>query len=267
MLTTITASIMKLPSGRNFILFISFDFDAESAEILQGKDPIAISRGRFGPKVGIWKVLNVLDQYGLKTTFFTPGWVIEKYPDVVKSIAEKGHEIALHGYLHERLDELKRQDEEKIFDISERAFMNILSYKPYGFRAPYWRWSENTLDILLSRNYLYDSSLMDSEDPYVLSKKGKRLVVLPIDWRLDDWPYLEAYRSISNKELLDMWIEEIEYAYRRRGYVSITMHPQCIGRGARIMILMNLISKALKLRAWIPRGVDIAKYILYKGSK
>ena len=138
MLTTITASTMKLPSGRNFILFISFDFDAESAEILQGKDPIAISRGRFGPKVGIWKVLNVLDQYGLKTTFFTPGWVVEKYPDVVKSIAEKGHEIALHGYLHERLDELKRQDEEKVFDMSERAFVDILSYKPYGFRAPYW---------------------------------------------------------------------------------------------------------------------------------
>ena len=129
------------------------------------------------------------------------------------------------------------------------------------------RWSENTLEILLSRNYLYDSSLMDSEDPYVLSEKGKKLVVLPVDWRLDDWPYLEAHRSISNKDLLDMWIEEIEYAYRRRGYVSITMHPQCIGRGARIMILMNLISKALKLRAWIPRGVDIAKYILYKSSK
>ena len=134
--------------------------------------------------------------------------------------------------------------------------------KPVGFRAPYWRWSKNTLSILLERGYIYDSSLMNSEIPYVLKKEKKSFVILPVDWRLDDWPYLEYYRSLTPNELLEMWLDEIEYAKEKKGYLSITMHPQCIGKGSRIRILDKILNKATKEDAWIPKGEELANYIL-----
>lgn len=254
---------MKAPQNYNFILFLSFDFDGESAEVMRKEDPITISRGRYGSRVGIHKVISVLERYNIRTTFFTPGWIVEHYPEIIKTLVRKGHEIALHGYLHERLDKIERlEDEEHIFKLGENAILRITGTKPLGFRAPYWRWSRNTLSLLLSRGYLYDSSLMDSDDPYVIKHDERKLVVLPVDWRLDDWPYLELYRTLTPKELLSMWLEELEYARSRKGFVSITLHPQCIGRGARIKILEELITVAIKMKAWIPKGIDMARYVL-----
>jgi hypothetical protein len=78
---------------------------------------------------------------------------------------------------------------------------------------------------------------------------------------LDDWPYLEYYRSLTPKELLEMWIEELDYAREVHGYVSLTMHPQCIGRGSRTKVLEEILKYALKTRAWIPKGKELAEYI------
>lgn len=56
-----------------------------------------------------------------------------------------------------------------------------------------------------------------------------------------------------------MWLEEIDYAYKRDGYLSLTLHPQCIGRGARIKLLEDIIRELLKRRAWIPRAMGLAR--------
>ncbi len=252
-----------LPSSYNYILFLSFDFDAESAEVLRGADPVELSRGRYGARKAIYKILDLLDEYRLKVTFFVPGWVAEKYPEAIAEILKRGHEVAGHGYLHERLDKLKpRENEEAVFDKMEKAIAGVTGAKPSGFRAPYWRWSDSTLDILASRGYIYDSSLMDDDEPYVIERNGTYIVELPVDWRLDDWPYLEQHRSLTPSQLLEMWLEEIEYTYENKGYLALTMHPQCIGRGARINVLRRIIEKALDTGAWIPRGIDLANHVL-----
>lgn len=246
------------PSGYDFTVLLSFDFDAESAEVWKKSDPVAISRGRYGVRTGIWRVLELLDRYGLRVTFFVPGWVAEQYPRVVAEIHERGHEIAGHGYLHERLDELEGNDEEQVFTLMENRIREAIGVRPLGFRAPYWRFSNRTLNILARRGYIYDSSLMDSDNPYTINIDGQVIVELPVDWRLDDWPYLEVSR-ITPEELYEMWLEEIDYAHKRGGYLSLTLHPQCIGRGARIKLLEDIIRELLKRRAWIPRAIDLAR--------
>ncbi len=246
------------PSGYEFTLLLSFDFDSESAEVWKGSDPVAISRGRYGARVGIWRVLELLDKYGLRVTFFVPGWVAENYPRIIADITNRGHEIAGHGYMHERFDELPPGEELRVIELMERYIQNAVGSRPLGFRAPYWRFSPRTLSILASRGYVYDSSLMDSDDPYTIRLDDNIIVELPVDWRLDDWPLLEIER-LTPREVLDMWIEEIEYAHRRKGYLSLTFHPQCIGRGARIRVLEEVIKEALRRRAWIPRAIDVAR--------
>ncbi len=250
-----------MAAGR-FTFFLSFDLDVDSAEALRGEDPVSRSRGLFAERAGLAKVLDTLDNHGVKTTFFVPGWVAARYPHLVRAIIDRGHEVAAHGFMHERLDTLNREDEARVFDLAEHIIKRVAGSRPLGFRAPYWRWSGSTLEILVGRGYLYDSSLMDDEKPYVIERGGRRLVELPVDWRLDDWPYLEYYRTLTPREVLEMWIDEIEYAASIGGYVSLTMHPQCIGRGARIRVLDSILRRARELGAWMPRGSELARSVL-----
>lgn len=253
----------KTPEKYNYTLFISFDLDVDSAEHYKNADPVSISRGRFAAKRGLYKVLKTLKDYGVKVTFFVPGWVAVNYPHLIKLIIDEGHEVAAHGYIHERLDEFKdRFYEEQLFNRMINSIAVFAGYKPLGFRAPYWRFSDNTLSILMKKGFLYDSSLMDDEYPYVITMSEYSIVELPVDWRLDDWPYLEYYRTLTPRELLEMWLEEIKYAEETHGYVSLTMHPQCIGRGARIRVLEEILSYAVKTNAWIPTGKELAEYVI-----
>jgi peptidoglycan/xylan/chitin deacetylase (PgdA/CDA1 family) len=254
---------MSGPRGHAFTFFLSFDLDVDSAEVLKGEDPVALSRGRFAIRRGLDKVLKMLDMYGVKTTFFVPGWVALRYPQALSKVLEREHEVALHGFLHERLDLVGSYSEERaLIKRAVEALEEVTGARPEGFRAPYWRLSPWTLEIIVEEGLLYDSSLMDDEEPYVFEVKGRKIVELPVDWRLDDWVYLESNRCINYRDLLEMWVDEIDYANEVNGYVSITLHPQCIGRGARIRILETLLNEAIKRDAWIPKGSEIAKNVL-----
>ena len=89
---------------------LGFDIDAQSNWI--GRDPalrdrpVMMTAADYGPKVGVPRILNLMDEYGLKASFFIPGFTAEQYPDLVKEILARGHEVAGHGYMHRRPAEL-----------------------------------------------------------------------------------------------------------------------------------------------------------------
>jgi peptidoglycan-N-acetylglucosamine deacetylase len=80
----------------------TFDFDAETLWISRDpsnwKWPGTLSQGTYGAKVGVPKILGLLRYYGLKATFFVPGWTAEKYEGQIQNILGDGHEIGHNGY-------------------------------------------------------------------------------------------------------------------------------------------------------------------------
>src|SRR5438093_7296499 len=94
------------PNGARVAVMLTFDFDAESGWLSRDpshKDrPGVISQGRYGPNVGVPRLLDLLGVEQVPATFFIPGWVAEQYPDKAKKIRDAGYEIGHHGYLHER---------------------------------------------------------------------------------------------------------------------------------------------------------------------
>jgi len=123
-----------------FTVLLTFDLDADSWVGFWGThdEPVAHSKGRFGPKVGLPRILTLLDKYRIKSTFFIPGWTAETYPESVKEILKRGHEIAAHGYKHENLREVKSQEEEiGIFKRSIESLEKLTGERPLGFRAPF----------------------------------------------------------------------------------------------------------------------------------
>jgi peptidoglycan/xylan/chitin deacetylase (PgdA/CDA1 family) len=233
-----------------FKVLLTFDFDAESAQVRKTPHlPVTLSKGQFAPRVGVPRILDLLDEYRIEATFFTPSWTAQTYPKETKEIARRGHEVATHGFLHENFSELSNEQELKIHQDSIRIIEELTGKRPVGFRAPYWEWSTRTLAYLQQCGFGYDSSLMNDDKPYLLKVETNGVICeLPVEWFLDDWTLFEVEHQ-SPTDVLDTWRNEFDAVYALGvGYFMLTMHPECIGRASRILLLKKLIEHISRKR-------------------
>jgi hypothetical protein len=114
----------------------------------------------FGLKIGLIKILNVLDDFQIKSTFFCTGNVIKQQPQIIDLIEGKGHEIACHSLNHERLNNLPFEQCKKIISRSKTIIENrTQNSEIIGFRAPYLKPPDFIFRILKDLNFKYDSSI------------------------------------------------------------------------------------------------------------
>jgi len=231
------------------VVLLTFDFDAESAEVRKTPDlPVRLSKGQFGPRVRISRILEFLKKNKIRATFFVPGWTADHYPDQTRDILRDGHEIAAHGYLHENFSEMTSRDEWSAIRRGVDSLTRVVGEKPTGFRAPYWDWSKRTLGYLCKIGFKYDSSLMSDDRPFRIADERIRggIYELPVENFLDDWPLFEIQHQ-SPMNVLDSWKREFNAAYdAATRYFMLTMHPECIGRASRISMLDELVNEILQ---------------------
>jgi len=228
---------------------LTFDLDAETVwwsdpSAMTG-NPSSLSQGHYGPTVAVPKILALLDRYDIRATFFIPAWVAEQYPDAVRLIAAAGHEIGAHGVRHVSPSLLSPEEERKEFAESVRILERQAGKRPTGYRAPSWSLSPVTLGLAADAGFTYSSNLSDADTPYVHAASG--LVELPVSWTLDDAPFFWFDEDTWNKKIHSaadvqaIWQEEFDAAYAAGGYFNLTMHPQIIGRPARIAMLGEFV--------------------------
>lgn len=232
------------PEGYRCCVNLTFDYDSNSALMWRAPlDVVAQSRGRFAPNVAIPRILDMLDRLEIKSTFFTPGWTVDQFTGSVEEIVGRGHELAAHGYLHERLAEISKEAEEQAFQKGLVAFEKV-GVRPEGFRAPYWLISDRTIELVRRLGFRYDSNMMDSDMPYMLRWRGEEtgLVELPVEWMLDDWPQFETHRR-GPEAAYSVWKPEFEGVHELGRYFGLTCHPQAIGRASRLRMLEKLVGE------------------------
>ena len=248
------------PDGYRCCVFLSFDYDASSATLWRTPlDVVNQSRGVFAPKVAIPRILDMLDRHGIKATFFTPGWTVDNYPDSMREILRRGHEVGAHGYQHERMTEISHEAEGAAFERSMDALKRI-GIKPEGYRAPYWLVGDRTIEHLKRLGFRYSSNFMDDDMPYMLKYRGEDtgLVELPVEWMLDDWPQFETERR-APEDVYRIWKPEFEGIHELGRYFGLTCHPQAIGRISRLKMLERLIEEMkAKGDVWFATGREVA---------
>jgi peptidoglycan/xylan/chitin deacetylase (PgdA/CDA1 family) len=248
---------------------LTFDGDAISHGVLHGDPPVKLSHGEFGVRVGIPRLLDLLELEAIPATWFMPGHTIETWPATAEAIAARGHELACHGWYHEDFSQLPAQEQRAILERGAEAVAGVAGEPPRGFRAPYWALGPETLELVEATGFTYDSSLMaddyhlyrvrhgdrhSTSGPTIFGSEGT-LVEVPIYWGLDDWPYFEPVRETGRDGLsapsrvLEIWTSELHYAWDHApgGLLTLTMHPECIGRGHRIAMLERFIAEARRL--------------------
>jgi peptidoglycan/xylan/chitin deacetylase (PgdA/CDA1 family) len=121
------------------------------------KDPDGTYAGLVN---GLPKLLAILDKKMAKATFFVTSNCLKTHPGIFRELKRKGHEIALHGFMHERWDVLSVCEKEERLDKAIEIYKKILKEDPKGFRAPQFSADFNLIRLLEERGFTYDSSIV-----------------------------------------------------------------------------------------------------------
>ena len=237
------------PDGMRCPVMLTFDLDGRTLPLARDPEaerrPSVLSMSDFGPRRGVWRILDLLGEHGVPASFFVPGYIAERSEEAVREMIRRGHEVGHHGYMHEPPSTLSARQEIEVMDRSLAILEGVTGRRPRGYRAPSWDPSDRTLELVAGRGFLYDSSLMDDDVPYLIETAAGPLVELPVHWFQDDAAYFWFHRGAGSmntpKDVLDAWTWEFDGAYRYRSAFMLTCHPQISGHLSRVMLLDRLI--------------------------
>jgi peptidoglycan/xylan/chitin deacetylase (PgdA/CDA1 family) len=227
------------------------------------------SRLRYGPEVAVPRIVDAFKRLGLQQTFFIPGWCMEQYPRAIALIAEHGHEIAHHGYMHEKINQLTREEERTVFFRAFDSIVKATGRPPRGFRAPSVAFSRHTVDFLVEAGLDYDASLAGHDIPYLIGNGRGTLVELPHDATMDDWTQYVCLREFgymlpiaSPERATEVFRAEFDAAWRHGLLWNSVWHPFVSGRASRCDAMVDLIDyMKSKGGVWFARLDEIATHV------
>lgn len=199
------------------------------------RDLTQLSWGAFGARRGIRRILELLGDLEISATIFVPGWTVEKYPERVREIAERGHEVGHHGFHHVPPVQLDADAQREDLERGIAAIERCTGSRPLGYRSPSWQLTPVTFELLVELGFVYDSSCMGDDRPYLERHHDLQLIELPVHWTLNDFPQL-ATTSYTTSPLRDpadiitIWRREIGLAIDADRSVVLTCHPEVVGR-------------------------------------
>jgi peptidoglycan/xylan/chitin deacetylase (PgdA/CDA1 family) len=275
---------MEWKDGARCAVCLTFDFDADTSwrnilrrNNIERDNPVVLSIGEYAPRAALPRILKLLKSHELRAGFFVPGEVADKFPDSVNEIHSASHEIGHHGYSHKNPARSTLLEEKEELERGSEALVRITGLKPAGYRAPAADMSPHTYSLLVEHGFLYNSTMMNDDLPYIVKVEGKRIVELPIRWMLDDWvhfgfnmfPALAYQSGISSQEkVFEIWSAEFEAVYEEGLYFMLTMHPQIMGVPSRSKMLDRLIQlMKSKGDVWIATPREVAEYWLQHGDE
>jgi peptidoglycan/xylan/chitin deacetylase (PgdA/CDA1 family) len=258
------------PNGARVAVALSFDVDNASAALSTGDlGSETLSRGEYGAVDGLPRILRLLDTHAVPASFFIPAVSALLHPQMIPDIlARKRHEIGVHGWIHELLPALNNEaEEQRLLDQSIEFLTKAVGKRPVGYRAPSWQFSRFTMAQVKAAGFLYDSSLMASDDAYEILLDGKPtgVIELPIERIVDDFPYFGggANGSLPSIEhVLEIFTSEFDVAYEEGGLYVLTMHPHVTGHRSRVAMLDRLIRHMKsKPGVWFATHEEVARYV------
>jgi peptidoglycan/xylan/chitin deacetylase (PgdA/CDA1 family) len=258
---------LNWPDGRRMAVMLSFDFQG-------GEDVRPDRNGRinheqwtqaeYGPQTGIWRILRILEETGVKATFLTCGGIAERYPEQVKAIVQNGHEIAGHGYHHEVARDLTLEQEREVIEKTTAMIEKRTGKRPVGWRS--CTQSSNSLELLMEKGYLWNSNSFSFDLPFLWENKGSMLVELPRQPFGDGRAYGHNDSGNANDALViwkGMFDEFYEESKLGPTFCPFQFHPFISSRPGRARALKEMIQYMRKHDGvWFARGSEVAELTL-----
>lgn len=258
------------PGGARFAVALSFDADHETNDLREGGTSISRqSWGEYGARRAIPRLRAILSRHQVAASFYTPAVSALLHSEQQRELVAEGHEIGLHGWIHEVNSTLPEAAERDLMLRAADTLEKVCGRRPVGLRTPSWDYSPNTLKLALEMGLEYDSSMMSDDDCYELVMDGQPtgLVEVPVHWTRDDavyfgmnrWTGLRPYTS--PEAVLDIFSRELFAAADEGGLFQLTCHPHHIGQRSRVWIIEELIRLAKSKGAWFGTHAQVAGHV------
>jgi peptidoglycan/xylan/chitin deacetylase (PgdA/CDA1 family) len=229
-----------------FPILLTFDLDGEAAfEETNPGIPYWITQGGYGPRKGVYRIMDLLDKYEIKATFCIVGKTAERYPEAVEEIVSRGHELACHGYTHRGYNDLEPEEEKAGIIKSREILEDFYGMSILGHRTPRWRPSQHTHGFLEELGFKWNSDYMGTEECFynIIDDRQSQLLEIPVAYNLDDWTFFYDW-GMTVEETVDVWKIEFDARYTDKSLFCLTNHPLITGRPSRLLCLEGIINHA-----------------------
>jgi len=233
------------------IACFTFDNMGEAADVGAGRLAGPLQPGAEASlAVGYPAIFALLERRGVRATFFVEGWNGVHHPDEVRAVVARGHELGMHGWLHEDWGRLAPDTERTLAARATDALTRAAGVPPHGFRAPGGTRTAHSERILLDLGYRYDASLGDAMRP---ARLPSGLAQVPFVWpAVDGFYYLTREPPADPAVVRDAWLGGLAKAIERGGLFVTICHAFLTGVDpARLAALEAVIAAAQAA------GVDI----------
>jgi allantoinase len=226
------------------------------------------SENDYGGRTGIWRILRILDKYGVKASFNVNALCTLRYPEAVKAVHERGHEVVGHSYAEDvQLIHLNKDEEREEIRACAKIFKDFLGVQPTGWLSSGMRHTENTLEILSEEGFLWHGDAVNDDNPYVVNLKGKTMMIVPYKNAISGLNDTGMYRrGITARDLFDSFKDEFDMLYEESAeeprMLTMAMHCQ-MAFPATGKVYDESIKYAKSFPGvWFARRIDIVRWIL-----
>ena len=226
------------------------------------------SRREYGNRLGVFRVMEVLDRYGIRATAAIDATVAEHYPALVEECRKRDWEFIGHGVTVNRMitSRMSQEEERRYIEVSLSAVERATGRRPVGWLGPEFGESTHTPAILAEAGVKYLCDWPNDEQPYRMSVPSGTIVSLPLMLELDD-SFALWERHLSPEQWSRMLVEASRVMYRDSAHsgrlLAFTLHPWLVGQPYRIKYLDDALARLCRLRGiWKATGGEIASWYL-----
>jgi peptidoglycan/xylan/chitin deacetylase (PgdA/CDA1 family) len=235
------------PNGRSLAVSVSVMLEQWADDAAPGLGPMgnplkpgildlqARSWAEYGPKTGIWRLLDILTACDVRAVVYVSGLLAETYPDVIRSIVQAGHAVAAHGWTQDVIPSYQApSDEEADVRRSIDAIFAAGAVRPRGWISPRCTPSAATARIVRSAGFDWHADYFDEDLPGQLQLPEGNLTIVPFTMDINDLPHSVRYgndQSSFVKTLADV-LQDYPATSSRPACLDITVHAHVYGRPA-----------------------------------
>ncbi|MCI1010079.1 allantoinase PuuE [Pseudomonas oryzihabitans] len=218
----------------------------------------------YGSRVGIWRILDILDEQSVRATFHACAVAFEQNPDVARAAVAGGHEICSHGYRWEEVFRLSEAEEREHIRLAVESFERTCGKRPVGWYCRYGASIHTRRLVAEEGGFLYDSDAYNDDVPYFVEVEGSRHLVVPYTADVNDFRYWNSPGLSQASDFLEYMKESFEVLYEDSAtgprMMSIGLHPRMVGRPGRVRAIKRFIEYARQSEGvWFATREEIAR--------
>ena len=218
----------------------------------------------YGSRVGVWRIMDALDEYNVKGTFFCCALALERNPHVGPEIVKRGHEVFGHGYRWEEYYKMDRDTEREAIRKTIESLERTTGERPLGWYTRYGP-SENTRELVVEEGgFEYDCNSYNDDLPYYTQVNDQKWLVVPYSLEVNDTKFWRG-GMVTPSDFYEAMKNTFDQLYYEGAthpkMMSIGLHCRIVGRPSRALALRQFLEYARSFPdVWFARRIEIARW-------